>query len=170
MEYAVKARTTKLPFAMSICGVDELPKLLVRFNPSHIISISDPGDQPLDFDPAISVLRLQLWDTHALTGIVGQVLSRQDRSDYPNIDHAHAILGFGREIPKGGRLLVHCWAGVSRSTASAIMIAAQHHGGNELHAIQLVKALRPQAQPNRMLLGFADRILGTKMLSCLDGA
>ncbi|WP_235063038.1 hypothetical protein [Paramagnetospirillum caucaseum] len=105
-----------------------------------------------------------------MTGVVGQMLSRQDRCDYPNLDHAQAILAFGREIPRGGRLLIHCWAGVSRSTASAIMLICQHHGGNERHAIQLVRALRPQAQPNRMLLGFADRILGTRMLSCLDGA
>jgi len=171
METTVRSRTTSLPFSLAICGIDELPQRLVRFNPSHIISISDPDpcDWPMEFDPAISVLRLAFWDTHSLTGMVGQMLSRQDRADYPNLDHVRAILGFGREIPKGGKLLIHCWAGISRSTASAIMIICQHRSGDEHRAFQLVKTLRPQAQPNRMLLGIADRILGTKMLLCLDG-
>ncbi|RAU23486.1 hypothetical protein CU669_03520 [Paramagnetospirillum kuznetsovii] len=161
----------KLPFELSICGLDELDDELESFAPTHVVSILDPGEDdhdPLIFPESMRVLSLRFYDFHAMGGLVGKALARQGRSENPSIDHADAILAFGREIPKGSRVLCHCWAGVSRSTAAAFLLACLHLTPDD--AMELVMTLRPGAVPNRLIVRFADRILGAggKMVSASD--
>ncbi|WP_096702160.1 dual specificity protein phosphatase family protein [Magnetospirillum sp. 15-1] len=162
----------KLPFTMLICGLDELGDELESFRPSHILSILDPNedrDDPLIFPESIKVLSLRFFDLHATTGSVGMMLSAQDRSEFPSIDHARDIIEFGREIPAGAKVLIHCWAGISRSTAAAFVLASLHVPPNE--AMKLVMSLRPGAMPNRLIVKFADRILRAegRMVGAIDG-
>jgi len=159
-----------LAFDLSICGVDELPVRLKRFNPTHLISISDPVDEPLDFPSGIEVLRLAFWDIHRFSSVVSQMVPFEERHHYPTPDHAESILEFGRDIPGSAKLLIHCTAGISRSTAAAMLVICQMHPGHEQSAFQLVKSLRPQADPNRLLIKFGDRLLKAKgrMLAALD--
>lgn len=166
----IKSKSRALPFSLAICGLAELPTKLERFIPSHVISITDLNDEPLDFPAPITVLRLAFFDIHAQTGMVGKMLSARDRGEYPCIGHAEIILEFGRQIPKGARLLIHCWAGVSRSTAAAYLLLCQHMHGDECSAFELLKTIRPSAQPNRLIVKFGDRLLGAerRMLRCVD--
>lgn len=159
----------RLPFSLVICGLAELPTAVKRQRPTYVISITDPDDEPLDFPEAVAVLRLAFWDVHAMTGMVARKLSVQDRDAYPSIDHARVILDFGQQVPTRGRLLIHCGAGISRSTAAAFILAAQAKPGDEWGAFQLIKVLRPQAQPNLLLVRFADKLLGAegRMSACL---
>ena len=161
----------KLPFALTICGLDELGDELESFAPTHVVSILDPGEDdhyPLVFPESMRVLSLRFFDFHAMGGLVGKALARQGRSENPSIDHADAILAFGREIPKGSRVLCHCWAGVSRSTSAAFLLACLHMAADE--AMELVMTLRPWAVPNRLIVRFADKILcaGGRMVSAAD--
>ena len=150
-----------LPFELSICGLDELDDKLSEFAPSHVISILDPGEDdgdPLIFPASASVLRLRFYDFHSLGGMVGKALARQGRHENPSTDHAEAIIAFGRDIPHGAKVLCHCWAGVSRSTAAAFLLARLHL--DDAEAMKLVMKLRPGAMPNRLLLKFGNKILG----------
>ena len=163
---------TNLPFTLAICGLDELGDELEAFNPSHIISILDPGEDdgdPLIFDESIRVLSLRFYDVHAMGGVVGTMLSARDRAEFPSIDHARDIFDFGREIPSGGRVLCHCWAGISRSTAAGFLLACLHLPAAE--AMELIMELRPGAMPNRLIVKFADRILRAdgQMVAAVDG-
>ena len=161
----------KLPFALTICGLDELGDELESFAPTHVVSILDPGEDdhyPLVFPESMRVLSLRFYDFHAMGGLVGKALARQGRSENPSVDHADAILAFGRDIPAGARVLIHCWAGISRSTAAAYLLACLHMTADE--AMELVMTLRPSAMPNRLIIKFADRILGAggKMVFAAD--
>lgn len=144
--------------------------MLARFFPSHVISICDPDDQPLEFPAQINVLRLAFFDLHTMTGMVAKTLTARDRGDYPCVDHAEAILGFGRQLPAGARVLIHCHAGVSRSTAAGFLLAAARMPGNEQAAFDLIKSIRPVAQPNRLLVRHGDQLLGAgkRMIQCVD--
>jgi len=159
-----------LSFGLSICGVDELPVRIKRFKPTHLISVSDPVDEPLRFPSAVEVLRLAFWDIQSFSGLVRHMVSSEERHHYPSADHAESILAFGRNIPASAKLLIHCWAGVSRSTAAAMLVICQRHPGHEQSAFRLVKALRPQADPNRLLVKHGDRLLKARgrMLAALD--
>jgi predicted protein tyrosine phosphatase len=61
----------------------------------------------------------------------------------------------------GGTLLIHCEAGVSRSTATALIIYACWLGRDrEDEAMRRVLAQRPFAIPNRRMVALADKFLG----------
>lgn len=160
-------KRTKLPFRLAICGLAELPNMM-EFAPTHVISITDPGDALPEFPSDLTVLRLAFWDAHTLSGAT-KMLAAREPDDYPNLDHARAILDFGEQLPEGARVLTHCWAGVSRSTAAAFVLAAQRKSGDEKYAFDLIKILRPGAMPNRLIVRFADKLLGAegRMKACL---
>jgi predicted protein tyrosine phosphatase len=162
-------RHAKLPFLLGICGVDGLPDTLGRFKPTHVISIRDPAADEIEFLPGVEVLHLAFHDVHRVDGMVGRMLARQRDPGIPGIDHADAILRFGRQIPPKARVLVHCQAGFSRSPAAAFLIAARAMAGAERRAFDLIKVLRPQCRPNRLIVGFGDKLLGAggRMISCL---
>lgn len=67
------------------------------------------------------------------------------------------ILAFTQSLELKDKLLVHCHAGISRSTAVAIGILCQH-GLNPSEATQKILDIRPQAFPNRHILQLFDDI------------
>lgn len=70
-----------------------------------------------------------------------------------------------------GRILIHCEAGVSRSTAAALIMYAYWLGpGREREAMERVLAQRPVAFPNRRMVELADRLLvrGGRLVGVLD--
>lgn len=61
---------------------------------------------------------------------------------------------------ESGTLLIHCEAGISRSTATALIIYACWLGlGHEDEAMERVVAQRPYAMPNRRMVALADNLL-----------
>ena len=61
-------------------------------------------------------------------------------------------------------LHVHCYAGVSRSTAVAsFVLASLTLRLNDAQIVRQVLAARPQAVPNQLLLKHADELLGRKL-------
>lgn len=76
--------------------------------------------------------------------------------------HADVLscLEFAHSIPEDSHLLIHCMAGISRSTATALTIITEFYGpGSERDAALNVQAIRPIANPNRLILKIADEIL-----------
>lgn len=61
------------------------------------------------------------------------------------------LVDFGRNLPDGSWLLLHCAQGISRSTAAA-MIVLMARGMAEDAAMQTVKLARPMALPNSWML------------------
>jgi predicted protein tyrosine phosphatase len=87
--------------------------------------------------------------------------------ELPQARHVEEILGFGdafqRDLADRGEahLLIHCHAGISRSTAAMTALLMQAHPEETEESIfaRLV-AIRPQAWPNSLMIGFADDLLG----------
>jgi predicted protein tyrosine phosphatase len=83
----------------------------------------------------------------------------------PQAAHIEQILAFGRDIARasGGapHLLVHCHAGVSRSSASMALLVAQalpDQPGDVIFAEIL--RIRPQIWPNLRIVELGDHALG----------
>lgn len=71
------------------------------------------------------------------------------------IDAARALDG------TAARVVVHCAAGISRSTAAAVILYAASLGpGREDEAVSRVFEQRPFARPNLLMMEIADRLLG----------
>lgn len=73
--------------------------------------------------------------------------------------HVEQVLAFTKNLTDADKLIVHCHAGVSRSTAMMIAILCQH-GDTPEQAIARVQAVRPQLWPNTLVTLYADEVLG----------
>ena len=71
------------------------------------------------------------------------------------------MLEFGERVhaTAGSHVLVHCHAGVSRSTAAAAILMCQHAPGQEEAAFLKLLELRKHGWPNTRMVQFADTLL-----------
>jgi predicted protein tyrosine phosphatase len=96
------------------------------------------------------------------------VFSYFDDVDYstengPQENEIGLLLDFSRRFTMADKILIHCRAGVSRSTALAYAVVCQHgQPGQEAEAFAYVRQIRPQLFPNRLVVKMADRILKRK--------
>lgn len=146
-----------LPVRLSICGVAELDGF-ARAGVSDVLSLLDPG-QP---DPEA----FMRYAPHRRTALrFHDVVLPTFGYAMPAEDDLKRILAFGEELALTGdarHLLVHCVAGVSRSTAAAAILMAQNNPGREEAAFLALLELRPRAWPNSRMVDFADVLLGRR--------
>lgn len=116
---------------------------------AYLISIGDANDPlPRGFDNVERKSRLMIADV-----VTAEGATEED---------VRGIIKLAEQLQsQDGVLLVHCEAGVSRSTATALIINAYWLGpGFEDEAMRRLIAQRPYAIPNRRMVALADRILG----------
>ena len=89
----------------------------------------------------------------------------------PNDDHILRLLAFVRGWDRKAPLVVHCFAGISRSSASAFTAAcALNPHRDEISIARRIRAASPIAQPNRLIVALADKARGRegRRLRALD--
>jgi predicted protein tyrosine phosphatase len=78
----------------------------------------------------------------------------------PAVGHVETLLKFVQGWGQNSPMLIHCWAGVSRSTAAAyITQCALEPQADESKLAKRLRAISPSATPNRMMVRLADEIL-----------
>jgi predicted protein tyrosine phosphatase len=142
------------PFRVSICGIEELAGHCDAAV-SHVLSILDP-DWPVPdaFSTFGEHAKLELRFHDVIEDHAADVIA-------PRQEHIAALLAFGRDLIAepiaDAHLLVHCHAGVSRSTASLALILAQALPDTVASRIfEDVLRVRPQAWPNLRILEMGD--------------
>ena len=77
--------------------------------------------------------------------------------------HLEELLGFVRGWDRAAPMLIHCFAGVSRSTAAAYIAACALAPDRDEFAIaRALRAASPTASPNARLVALADNALGRR--------
>src|SRR5260370_23274288 len=140
--------------ALTICGLDELDLHSARGVPP-VLSILDPGwREPASFATFDPHFRATLHFHDAIEA--GPRIVLPQRADI------ETILAFGRGLGDDlGHLLIHCHAGISRSTAAMTMILAQAFPHEDDRAIvERLLQTRPQACANSRMIGYADDLIG----------
>ena len=75
--------------------------------------------------------------------------------------HVAAIVDFARSWDRSAPLLVHCWMGVSRSPAAALIAALASDADLDDEALaRNLRRASPQATPNSRLVEIGDALLG----------
>lgn len=79
----------------------------------------------------------------------------------PGEAHIQSLLDFAGKWDRSRPMVVNCYAGISRSTASAYIIAAAlSPKRDEAELANTLRAVSPSATPNPRLIALADQILG----------
>lgn len=122
------------------------------YQPSHIITLLSPEfmiETPGGF-PAERHLRIGIHDI--AEPLPGKHVACEE--------HISSILEFARSWDAKRPLLVHCWAGVSRSQATAFAILCDRAWkGAEYRIAREIRARAPHAIPNRLIVRLADDFL-----------
>jgi predicted protein tyrosine phosphatase len=80
---------------------------------------------------------------------------------HPTGAHVRAILDFARNWDRRAPLLIHSYAGISRSPAAAFMTACALDPATEERAIaEALRAATPTASPNLLMDRHTDALLG----------
>ena len=85
----------------------------------------------------------------------------QPMDDYviPQMSHIKRALDFADKIDDGS-LLVHCRAGISRSSAIALAVIAKRLGsGKEEEAVNTLEHINPNCRPNNSMVEMTDELL-----------
>ena len=78
----------------------------------------------------------------------------------PSHGHVSELIEFAVSWDRKAPMLIHCWAGISRSTAAAfISLCALNPAVDEHRIAQAIRKASPTATPNRRLVQFADSVL-----------
>ena len=81
----------------------------------------------------------------------------------PDAAHLDQLLGFVHAWDRTAPMLIHCFAGVSRSTAAAYIAACALKPKRDEFAIaRALRAASPTASPNTRLVALADDKLGRR--------
>lgn len=80
----------------------------------------------------------------------------------PKLEQVRKIMDFSKNFLQGSRVLIHCHAGISRSTAITLGVMVQH-GKKEMDALEHLLQIRPAATPNKLILQHIDTILGSQL-------
>ncbi|MBA3448428.1 MAG: protein tyrosine phosphatase [Pseudaminobacter sp.] len=92
---------------------------------------------------------------------MNDIAEAQEGLTLPGETHVCHLLEFAGGWDRSRPLVVHCYAGISRSTASAYIIAAAlSPKRDEAELAQTLRGLSPSATPNPRLIAVADQILG----------
>jgi predicted protein tyrosine phosphatase len=91
---------------------------------------------------------------------VDDITAPQDGYTVPGEEHVKRLIDFAGAWDRATPMVVHCFAGISRSTAGAYVAAcALNPERDELQIAQAIRQASRTAQPNARIVGIADRLL-----------
>ena len=143
------------PFRITVCGLEELAGHC-ETRATHVLSILDPGyPVPEAFG--------QYGEHERLEVRFDDIVDERAGATLPQAEHVRQILAFGRTLAAepNAFLLVHCHAGISRSTAAMVLILAQAlPDTSAAEVLATVHGIREKAWPNIRIIELGDAMLG----------
>lgn len=128
-----------------------MPAAVAEHRVGALVSIIQAEFQPTT-PPTVKAAQHHRCAVHDITvAQPGEILA--------GTEHIQALVAFLRQWDGAVPLLAHCFAGVSRSTAVALIAHAMRSGDAEASAAALRRAI-PYALPNRHIVALADAELG----------
>jgi len=135
-----------------VCSRSQVAKKTKENGVTHILSLLDPGVRP-HHHPSFDKKNWKL--------VICEDEIDSNFRNAPTKENAENFLEWSSTLPSDAVLLVHCEAGISRSTAAALSILVQKNGVDKIdECAKLLLEIRPEACPNFLITKFADEILG----------
>ena len=119
--------------------------------PSHLVSLVAPEEQPSTPAPIVVERHLRIEMHDISEPLPGHIL--------PEVGHVACLIEFLRSWDGEAPILIHCFAGISRSMAAALIALCIKAEGREIEAARQLRRAAPHAQPNRRMIALADSLL-----------
>lgn len=132
-----------------VCSLSRLHETVARSGARHVITLIDAAtkvQRPGSVHP----------DDHLFLGF-NDIDAPSDGLVHPSPDHVVDVLTFAERWDRSTPIVVHCFAGISRSTACAYILACALAPGRDERAIaDALRGVSPTATPNRLLVAHGD--------------
>jgi predicted protein tyrosine phosphatase len=147
-----------------VCPLSQLDAARDLYRPSHLVSLLSPTT-PAEAWPQAAA------DAASLRLAFHDIAEPREGLTPPDAALVARLLTFAETWDASRPMLVHCWAGVSRSTAAAFIIACQRRPERaETQIAQALRAAAPYATPNSLMVSLADAALdrGGRMSAAVE--
>src|SRR3569623_133134 len=135
-----------------VCSLARLYKTVEETRAMHIVTLLRLTDRVAR--PAHIAV-----DNHLILA-VDDIVDAEDGATVPAQEHVLRLIDFARRWDRSTPMVVHCFAGISRSTAAAFTAAcALNPQRDEATIAQAIRAASPTAAPNKRIVAIADDIL-----------
>lgn len=135
-----------------VSSLAKVHEVVAEHRPDRVISLLGPGSMfPViaDFPPG-DHYKVELDDI------------RKPMAGYvtPEEGHLAKLIEFMQSWDPARVLVVHCWAGISRSSAAAMIAACLHNPDTDEAVIaKAIAEASPTAYPNTLIITLADKIM-----------
>ena len=136
-----------------VCGLHAAPDLVVKHKVGSAIGILAPETAHPIFPSLAEDKRLRLSFNDINAPAEGMVAASDN--------DVKRLIAFVRDWDKKSPMLIHCWAGISRSTATAFAaLCILRPDEDEMNLAAELRAASPSATPNRLITTKMDKALG----------
>ncbi len=135
-----------------VCPLSQIPATVRASGARSLVTLINDGTpvtRPREID-----------ESRHLFVAMSDIVLAEEGHVLPAEAHVRQLLEFVARWDRSEPIVIHCYAGVSRSTAAAFITAcALNPDRNELAIAQDVRARSATATPNRLMVEIADRLL-----------
>lgn len=137
---------------LHVSSLARLHETVASTGASHLVTLINV-DTVVERPPGITPER------HLFIG-VSDIVAPTEGHVLPDEAHLRRLLQFAGDWDRKRPMVIHCWAGVSRSTAAAYITACLlNPRRSETDIASALRAASPSATPNARLIAVADRIM-----------
>jgi predicted protein tyrosine phosphatase len=137
-----------------VCSLSRLHDTVAATGARHVVSLLGNQDN-LTLPPGIARsdhLWLQFHDVEPRDGHI-----------HPAGEHIERLIGFVKRWERASPMVIHCYAGISRSTAAAfVAVCTLNPAGIEGGIARALRRASPTATPNIRIVALADDMLGRR--------
>ena len=148
---------------LHVCSLADLHPTVATTGARYVLTVMGNVDKALR-PPTVEEL-------NHLKVSMDDITEAADGMVVPSATHVTRLLDFVRRWNRDAPMVIHCYAGISRSTASAFAaVCALNPHRDEIAIARQIRAASPIAAPNRLIVSLADKALGRegRMLRALD--
>jgi predicted protein tyrosine phosphatase len=135
-----------------VCSLARLADTIEQTGARHVVTLLGDDDRVMrpDCIDAANHLWLRMHD----------IPEPADGYTAPEAAHVEQLIDFVRRWDRGAPVVMHCWAGISRSTAAAfVSVCALAPERDEASIAQAMRLASATACPNTRIVALADEIL-----------
>lgn len=137
---------------LHVCSLSRLEETVEKTGASHVVTL---------LSDAAGVIRPEgIPEEQHLRLIASDITEPLDGHILPGTAHVERLITFIKAWDRQAPLVIHCWAGISRSTAAAYIAASILNPQLEEDDLATrLRAAAPSATPNPRLIALADSLL-----------